>query len=82
MEIRIKLFGPQAALLERREVVLSLPDAGPTVAEVREALGVAAPALAASLPHSRLAVNHTFADERQAIAANDELALIGMVSGG
>ena len=79
--LTVLLFGPQAALAGARELRLPL-DSGATVAQVRAALGAACPALAPSLPASRFAVNHAFAAETDPVAASDEIALIGMVSGG
>lgn len=81
MIVRVLLFGPQADLAGTREVSVELA-AGATCAELREALRLEVPALAASLTASALAINHAYADEVQAIREVDEIALIGMVSGG
>lgn len=82
MRVTVKLFGPQAQQVGRREVTVELGAARPTCAEVRTALQDAAPELATSLPGSWFAVNHAYVDEQHVIAADDEVALIGMVSGG
>lgn len=79
--ITIRLFGPQAQLAATHELALELPSA-PTCGDLRRRLAEAVPALAPSLASSRLAVNHAFADDDTPVAASDEVALIGMVSGG
>jgi len=81
MQLHVKLFGPQSQLVGNDTVALQLPDPA-TCADVRHALYEAAPALRESLPHSRLAVNQAFAGDDHAVQAGDEVALIGMVSGG
>ncbi|HEX7010362.1 MAG TPA: MoaD/ThiS family protein [Phycisphaeraceae bacterium] len=82
MRITVLLFGPQAQRAGRRQVVVELPGTSTTCAELRKALAEAVPELATSLPNSRLAVNHAYADDNERITASDEVALIGMVSGG
>lgn len=79
--ITVKLFGPQAQLAQARQVRLDLAEV-PTVGALRAALAEAKPALAPSLAASRVAVNHAFAADSDMISADDEVALIGMVSGG
>jgi len=81
MIVTIKLFGPQADLAGAREVRVPL-EGTPTVARLRAALAEACPALAPTLLGSRLAVNHEFAWDSEMVGENDEVALIGMVSGG
>lgn len=78
--VTVLLFGPQAALAGVRQLRLDVPEG--TVAGVRAALAAACPALAASLASSRLAVNQEFAGDADLVSASDEIALIGMVSGG
>ena len=58
--------------------------ANPIPRDVLAALARACPAIADALPGCRLAVNHAFADGDDAppIQSGDEVALIGMVSGG
>ena len=81
MTIAVKLFGPQAQLAGAREVRVEVGD-GATGAAVLAALGEAVPALRESLNGSRLAVDHAYVSEGQAIRPGQEVALIGMVSGG
>ena len=78
----VRLFGPQAQLAGRRQLVLELATEAPTAGDVRAELGRVEPKLASSLAHSRLAINHSFASDTQPISAEDELALIGMLGGG
>lgn len=82
MELEVLLFGPQAALAGAREVRVALEGSEATPAAVLAALAEGAPALAASLGASRLAVNHEFAAADTVVRPGDEVALVGMVSGG
>jgi molybdopterin converting factor small subunit len=80
--VTVRLFGQEARAAGRAAVTVSLDDRPCTCARLREALLAAEPSLAPTLPHCRLAVNQAFASEAQLIAATDEVALIGLVSGG
>ena len=82
MEVSVLLFGPAAQTVGRREVVVAMADASPTCAALRVRLGEVEPKLAPLLDHCRLAVNHAFASDDQRIGPGDEVALIGLVSGG
>jgi molybdopterin converting factor small subunit len=82
VQVTVRLFGPEARAVGRATVTVRLADEQCTCAGLREALRNAEPGLAAMLPNCRLAVNYTFASEQQPIAAPDEVALIGLVSGG
>lgn len=82
MRINVLLFGPQATLAGARSVDVSVDNVAPTASDVLAALREAAPALTSSLKSSRLAINHEFAAGDQTIHQDDEVALIGMVSGG
>jgi molybdopterin converting factor small subunit len=82
MEIEVLLFGPQATLAGARSVRVSLVDQQPKSVTVLEALALQLPELGPSLKTSRLAVNHAFAAADTPISPSDEVALIGMVSGG
>lgn len=74
------LFGPQAQHAKAREITVIVQQ--PTAREVLSALAQNADSLASSLPASRLAVNHQFVDDDHRLEPSDEVALIGMVSGG
>lgn len=82
MRIEVLLFAAQARATGHDRLTVSLPSAAPTCADLRDALGEAVPALRAQLPTSRFAVNHEFVGDGHRIAADDEVALIGLVSGG
>jgi molybdopterin converting factor small subunit len=82
MNLYVKLFGPQAQMTGKSALSVHLDGESPTVADLLRALAEAEPELARSLPKSRLAVNFEFADSSQCLHPGDELALIGMISGG
>ena len=79
--IVVKLFGPQARLAGAREVQVELARPA-TAGNVLAALAERVPALAASIASSRLAVNKAFAQPADPVGPADEVALIGMISGG
>ncbi len=81
MRQRVLLFGPQKELAGKAAVDLTLPP-NTTVDDVLRLVAEAEPALADSIRSSRLAINHAFSREDQLIIEGDELALIGMISGG
>lgn len=81
MRVEVLLFGPQAAAAGARVVAVEV--ASPASASgVRSALSAACPALTPSLGGSRLAVNRAIAADDTPVSPGDEVALIGMVSGG
>lgn len=82
MTVTVLLFGPQATLAGVRELAVRVDDEPATADAVLAALRDAEPRLGPSLAASRLAVNHAFVAPDQTIAPTDEVALIGMVSGG
>ncbi len=75
------LFGPQADLAGCRELHLTVGETA-TCAQLREMLAEACPALVPSLGESRFAINQQMAGDDRAVRADDEVALIGLVSGG
>lgn len=82
MEVTVLLFGPQADLAGARTLRIDTPNEQPTAGEILAEVGLAVPALKGSLGSSRLAVNHEFVGNDKPISYGDEVALIGMVSGG
>lgn len=81
MQHDVFLFGPQAKLAGTKALSVQLkPEA--TAADVLTAVARACPTLVDSMNVSRLAINHEFASAETVVAEGDELALIGMVSGG
>jgi molybdopterin converting factor small subunit len=81
MQVRVLLFGPEATALGRREATVEVPPVA-TCAHVKAALAASFPAIAGAIDAARLAVNAEFALPSRPIAPGDEVALIGMVSGG
>ncbi len=81
MVLKVLLFGPQARLAQARELTLSLPD-GARAADIAPAVSRICPALAPTLDHTRIAINHAFAQDDSPVCPTDEVALIGLVSGG
>jgi molybdopterin converting factor small subunit len=81
VKVRILLFGPESAALSRSHVELEIPSPA-TCHSLREHLGTAFPALGPSLAAARLAINGRFAGPDHPITPADEIALIGLVSGG
>ncbi len=82
MTLEVLLFGPQAVLAGRRSVSIRLSESSVDCRLLRRKLIEAVPELAESLPSSRFAVNHELVGDDQSIRESDEIALIGMVSGG
>jgi molybdopterin converting factor small subunit len=80
MQIRILLFGGEAAALGRDSVVLDIEP--PTCTGLRQALERDFPAVRPHLSAARFAINSQFAGPDQPIRPGDEVALIGLVGGG
>jgi molybdopterin converting factor subunit 1 len=81
LKITVHLFAAARDRAGSPTVALSLPPA-PTVADVRAALLARFSDLAGLLAVSRIAVNHDFAEDTDAILAGAEVAVIPPVSGG
>jgi molybdopterin converting factor small subunit len=81
MEVSVRLFGAEASAAGRREVRIDLPPGG-TCADLLRLIGAEVEPLRGRLGHCRLAVNHDFAPPQRVLSAGDEVALIGLVSGG
>jgi molybdopterin converting factor small subunit len=82
MNIDVMLFGPLVEQAGVDRVRLGFETTTVTPPEIRVALAAEVPAIAGSLASFRLAVNHAFAPEHAEIGDGDEVALIGLVSGG
>lgn len=78
----VKLFGPVAktAGATSAEIMATEPDM--EVRQLIESLCHQKPLIAPMVRSSRIARNHSFAGENERVSFTDELALIGMVSGG
>jgi molybdopterin synthase catalytic subunit/molybdopterin synthase sulfur carrier subunit len=81
MKLTVKLFAAARELAGSGEIGIELPP-GATVAELRAALIVAAPALAALAERSMVAVNEEYASDATLLNNGDVAALIPPVSGG
>jgi len=81
MQCRVKLFARARDLAGTDEVSVVLPDTA-TVADLRQALARAYPALAGLLERSALAVDNEFANDAQPVRPDAEVALLPPVSGG
>ncbi len=82
MQITIRLFGPEAKAVGQRQISLDVERIPLTCAQLRQQLALAQPLLARSLKTGRLAVNSEFVTDDALVGAQDEVALIGSVSGG
>lgn len=80
MRVEVLLFGPERDAVGCDRAVVEVSRA--TCEGVREGLGKQHPTLAKFLGAARLAINGEFASADRAITATDEVALIGLVSGG
>lgn len=81
MKLTVKLFAAARELAGCGEIGMELPT-GATVGELRAALIVAAPALAALAERSMIAVNEEYAGDATLLRESDVVALIPPVSGG
>ncbi len=83
MSVTVRLFGPQRAMVGSDRITLTT-DGGPWIscAALRGLIVEAQPALRGSIGASRFAVNDEFVDDSYRVCKEDEVALIGLVSGG
>lgn len=81
MTVRVKLFAVARQLAERDELAVDVAN-GATIADVRQAIVAAVPALGDVLPHAMLAVDATYAGDTTVVDERSEIALIPPVSGG
>ena len=81
MKVRVLLFGFEAAAAASSSVEVEVADQA-TCGEVRDQLGLDYPVLRPFLRVGRFAVNREFAPPDRHLSATDEIALIGLVSGG
>ena len=82
MRISVQLFGPAAQRIGGRCVAVSFDEEAVSCGALRERLAAIEPRISELLSSHRLAVNHEFAEDERIIADGDEVALIGLVSGG
>jgi molybdopterin converting factor small subunit len=81
MKVEVRLFARARDLAGAERVSLELT-ASATVADLRQALGGAYPALAPLLGRSAIGQNQEFAQDADAVIEGAELALLPPVSGG
>jgi molybdopterin converting factor subunit 1 len=81
MNVRVKLFAAAKDLAGQDVVTVEVAD-GATIADIRESLQIAKPALSKIIPHALWAVDTQYASETTPITEQSEVALIPPVSGG
>lgn len=81
MQVRVLVFGAEALAVGSAAVEVEVPE-GATIREFRGAVAEQHPALGAAMARVRVARNHAFAGPDEVVGAGDELAIIGLVSGG
>ena len=79
---RVLLFGPIARAAGGSPVIVTDPSPSMSVTQLIERLSVQTPAIASMLRASRIARNQAFVGAEDVVSCEDELAVIGMVSGG
>ncbi len=79
--VRVLLFGSERDAIGASCVDVDLADRA-TARDVLDALAIRHPSIESSLRGARLAVNGRFAPADSIVAAGDECAVIGLVSGG
>lgn len=82
MTFEVLLFGPLSARLGRSSVELQLHAGDPTCGKLREAFAARHPDAAPLLASHRFARNQEMVADDVSVTPDDEIALIGMVSGG
>lgn len=82
MRINVLLFGDHAKIVGQNQLMIDMGSQLPTCAILKYELVRQNPVLAPGQASLRLAVNHEFACDQQLLNPEDEVAVIGMVSGG
>jgi len=80
--IEVLVFGMQSRAIGADRVTLNELSFPVAASEVLTLIARVSPELSASMGVSRLAINHEFADSTTLIHAGDEVALVGLISGG
>lgn len=81
MTYRVMLFGAEAVAAGERSLDLEIPQETITADELKLHLVEAYPGLS-GVPSCRVAVNQKFVDGGVKVTPDDEIALLGPVSGG
>lgn len=82
MKLTVLLFGPYAEAVNDSSVPLEIASPDCTAEEVKQRLGEQYPKLRGLLGPAMLAVNQQAVRPDHPVRETDELAIIGMVSGG
>lgn len=82
MKMTIKLFAMVREIVGFDEITITVPNANPTVADLRANLLEQYPGLEALLPFSQVAINEEIATDDQPLQINDEIAILPPFSGG
>lgn len=82
MKLTVLLFGPYADVVGDSSVELEIPSPVCTSCDVKTMLGEKYPVLQTLLKGAVIAVNQQIAGPDDTVRSTDELAVIGMVSGG
>jgi molybdopterin converting factor small subunit len=82
MRVTIKLFGQERQTLGEEAALVEIGEEPITCGALRERLAQTCPPIAERLPWCRFAINYEFATDDTMVSAQDEVALIGAVSGG
>ncbi|QDT35869.1 MoaD/ThiS family protein [Stratiformator vulcanicus] len=80
--LTVLVFGPQARMVKGETLIVPHQGLPTTAGSILTNIGEHFPPLRPSLSRSKLAVNHEIADADTIIDGSEELALIGLVSGG
>jgi molybdopterin synthase catalytic subunit len=82
MKVNVLLFATLKDLAGQNRLAVTLPDAGATVDDVREALTALHPQIEANLKAAIAAVNQEYAFGKDGVREGDEIAFFPPVSGG
>ncbi|TWU11109.1 MoaD/ThiS family protein [Allorhodopirellula heiligendammensis] len=81
-DLQVLVFGPQAHSVGTDRLHIADVHVPITASSLLSKISDAYPDLAASIGLSRIAINHQFAAPEQLISLDDEIALVGLISGG
>lgn len=82
MKLTVLLFGPYAETVNDSSVTLEIASSTCSAGEVKVSLAQQYPKLSGMLSAARIAVNQQAVQPDHPVQESDELAVIGLVSGG
>lgn len=82
MQLRLRLFGPEARAVGRAQLVLEIAELPIDCSTLRRCVAAAEPRLKDLLTTARFAVNCSFVADDAMVGADDEVAIINQVCGG